>query len=149
MIKKTCTHCQKSLPVDSFYRDWRGKYDVRAKCKGCFIKKSNESSRKTPEAFLGKCYSQMKYRVEGRTGGERNNRYYLGKELLPREQFMVFGLDSMKFRKLHKEYVQSGFQRELCPSVDRIDSTKGYVLNNVRWLTTKENCLLGGSKCQA
>jgi hypothetical protein len=40
-------------------------------------------------------------------------------------------------------YKSSEFNRKLAPTVDRIDSSKGYSLDNMRWLTHSENSRLG------
>jgi len=140
--KKTCTMCGKTLPVSSFYKDSRGKYGVRAKCKPCFSTFSNTVNREKPQLFLSRAYCGMRCRVEG-VSTERNKKYYLGLSILSKKKFIRAGLINKMFIRLHKAYVASGFKQALCPSVDRIDSSKGYVQGNIRWLTWKENCHLG------
>ena len=40
-------------------------------------------------------------------------------------------------------YEKSDYDRRLCPTVDRIDSKKGYTMDNMQWLTHSENSRRG------
>lgn len=44
---------------------------------------------------------------------------------------------------------ESKYNRKLTPTVDRIDSTLGYLESNMRWLTHSENSRLGGMANQS
>ncbi len=41
--------------------------------------------------------------------------------------------------KLYDAYKGSGWQRKSAPSIDRIDSAKGYIFDNCQWLTVSQN----------
>jgi hypothetical protein len=43
------------------------------------------------------------------------------------------------YTSIHKEWVESGYQKDLTPSIDRIDDYKGYSFDNIRIVTWKEN----------
>lgn len=43
------------------------------------------------------------------------------------------------FEKLHLDWVKSGYERYLHPSVDRLDDNIGYTIDNIQLLTWKEN----------
>ena len=47
------------------------------------------------------------------------------------------------FDKLYDDWVSSGFDKKLSPSIDRVDTSKGYTLDNMRWLTHSENSSIG------
>lgn len=68
---------------------------------------------------------------------------YKDKFLLSRELFYAWAMPHTKFHKLYIEWVDSGYDRKLCPSVDRIDSSKGYTLENMEWVTHSENSRRG------
>lgn len=96
---------------------------------------------KTPKGFLMRSYRNMQSRV---TGVQKQKFHlYKGKELLERDLFYSWSLNSDTFNKLFKEWEQSGYERKLTPSVDRIDSNKGYVLGNMEWVTHSENSRRG------
>ena len=144
--KKICTMCKKELNIKYFYKDQRGKYGVRSKCKICFSEFSNRINRELPLLFLTRSYCGMQSRVKRKN--HRGARYYFGLYVLPKKKFIEFSLADKSFKRLHKKYVKSNLVTALCPSVDRIDPSKGYSLNNIRGLTTKENCYLGSIRRQ-
>jgi len=45
------------------------------------------------------------------------------------------------FKELFDEWVSSGFDKDLKPSVDRLDDLKGYSFSNIRLVTWKKNRL--------
>lgn len=65
---------------------------------------------------------------------------YVGKEILPKEDFYNWILNNEKFHALFSRYEVSNYDIRLAPSVDRIDSSIGYTLNNIQILTNSENC---------
>ena len=94
---------------------------------------------KTPKGYLMRSYRNMQSRVEG----IQKDGSWRGKELLPREQFYSWALTHPEFKRLFREYEESGYDRKLAPSPDRIDSSRGYTLDNIRWLTHSENSARG------
>lgn len=69
---------------------------------------------------------------------------YDGMEILKKEVFYRWALENPEFNKLYDEYKKSGFKMKLAPSIDREDSSVGYVISNMRFLTHSENSRLGG-----
>jgi hypothetical protein len=63
--------------------------------------------------------------------------------LLDRQDFYNWSIDNPIFLEMFEIYKSSEFNRKLAPTVDRIDSSKGYSLDNMRWLTHSENSRLG------
>lgn len=96
---------------------------------------------KTPKGFLMRKYRNMQSRTCGIQW--RKAHLYLGKELLLREEFYKWALESDDFNRLYLGWVESNYDRKLCPTVDRIDPDYGYILENMRWITHSENSRLG------
>jgi hypothetical protein len=71
------------------------------------------------------------------------NHLYKGLSLLDRKQFYDWAKPNKEFIKLFKEWESANYDRKLCPTVDRIDSSIGYELSNIRWITHSENSRLG------
>lgn len=96
---------------------------------------------RTLNGFLVRKYRNMQSRVLGIQ--KLKSHLYKGKFLLPREDFYRWATQSDKFHKLWVIWVNSGHDRKLCPSVDRVDSSKGYILENMEWVTHSENSRRG------
>lgn len=105
---------------------------------------NNEVTRKyekTKKGFLMRLYRNMKSRIEGVNRAKFH--LYAGCYLLPKETFYKWSLASEVFHQLFDEWEQSGYERKLAPSVDRIDSLRGYELDNMEWVTMSENSRRG------
>ena len=95
---------------------------------------------KTPDGFLMRAYRNMKSRV---TGVQKKKAHlYVGKTLLPKEEFYAWSRDNKDFWRLYKNWVDHNYDRKLSPSVNRIDSTKGYEIGNIEWITHSLNSAL-------
>lgn len=91
--------------------------------------------------FLMRAYRNMKSRISGVQ--KLKFHLYENKELLDKQEFYDWALGSAQFYKLFGDYRASNFQRKLAPSVDRVDSSKGYHLENMEWVTMQENSRRG------
>lgn len=96
---------------------------------------------KSVTGFLMRLYRNMKSRVMGVQ--KLKFHLYEGKELLSKEEFYLWAEGSPEFYELFGKYRASGFERKLAPSVDRKDSSKGYFLDNMEWVTHSENSRRG------
>lgn len=102
---------------------------------------------KTPFGFLTRTYRNMLSRV---TGVQKNKSHlYKGKEILAKADFLKWSLNNSSFLYLLESYRESNYDLKKCPSIDRIDSSKGYILSNMRWISLSENGRLGGKNSQA
>ena len=84
----------------------------------------------------------MNQRVQGR--GTKRPDLYLGLPILPKDVFISWAKNHPDFLTLYKRWFSSGFDRKLTPSVNRMNSNKGYTLDNIQWLTNSQNCGLSG-----
>lgn len=88
---------------------------------------SLESTRKfraTPKGVLTNMYHKMKSR--------RDVEFTLS-------DFQDRFLDDKKFLRLHSEWIKSGMDKMLKPSLDRISNKLGYTVENTHMLTWAEN----------
>lgn len=97
---------------------------------------------RTPKGFLMRTYRNMKSRVEGIQ--KLKAHLYEGKELLSKEQFYKWSLNNPDFERLMTHWILHDYCRIYTPSIDRIDSSKGYTLDNMRWVFFFQNCSEGG-----
>lgn len=96
---------------------------------------------KTKRGFLVRAYRNMLSRV---TGVQKKKAHlYEGLTILPKQEFYEWALTNIVFNELFACWVVLGYDRRSTPSVDRIDSTRGYEKGNIRWLTHVENSRLG------
>lgn len=98
---------------------------------------------KTPKGFLMRAHRNMRSRVKGIQ--KKCIHLYLGLPVLPLDEFYDWALDNYEFWRLYKHWVASGYNRKLTPSVNRIDSTKGYLIENMEWVTHSVNSSLGAT----
>lgn len=146
---KECTHCNEVKSFKDYRKDLKGRYGLQSKCSSCMNllqrerrRKSGNSNtknyEKTPNGFLMRLYRNMKSRVEG----VQKEKFYLyvGKSLLSKEDFYEWSRNSEEFALLFNNWKDSNYKRTLTPSVDRVDSSKGYTLDNMEWVIFSENC---------
>ena len=115
--------------------EWQRAY---RKTNGDFHTKQYE---KTKPGFLMRLYRNMKSRVTGVQ--HLKHHLYKEKELFDKDAFYLWAQEQPKFHELFDAYVESEYQRKLAPSVDRVDSSKGYSFDNVEWVTMQENSRRG------
>lgn len=93
-----------------------------------------------------RAYRNMKSRVEGVQ--KLKHHLYNGKTLLGKEDFLDWAVDHPTFKVLFTAWEASDYDRKLTPSVDRIDSSQGYELGNMEWVTHSENSSRGAKNKQ-
>lgn len=97
---------------------------------------------KTKPGFLMRLYRNIQSRVRGIQ--KQKAHLYSHIEGVPsRLEFYRWANDQSNFHRLFEAWTQSGFDRKITPSVDRLDSQKGYEFNNLEWVTHSENSRRG------
>lgn len=96
--------------------------------------------RRDIKSFIMKRYRTIKSRI-------KNHSLYKNVALCTRDEFLNFSLDCKELTRLFKEWQNSGFRQHLVPSVDRINPKRGYMVDNIRWVTHSDNSKKGG-KCE-
>lgn len=87
----------------------------------------------------GKRYAHMLARHDGRSTHMSGS---LGKGIMSQEAFYDWCKrpeNMADFLTIYFEWVQSGFNRYYSPSIDRMDSSKGYLAGNLKWLSYADN----------
>lgn len=164
-MEKICKKCNNKFEVESTGKILKNKSKeylyvenrvvVRSTlCYPCLRQKAKDNWKRNKlscikyekgvNGYLMRMYRNMKSRVTGVQKAKFH--LYQGKELLPKEEFYSWAKSSEKFYQLFSQYIESGRDRKLAPSVDRIDSSKGYILGNMEWVTHSENSRRGATK---
>jgi len=55
------------------------------------------------------------------------------------EELKQMAWNSLTYWKLYEDWVNAGYPRRLCPSIDRVDNSRGYHPNNIQFLSQSEN----------
>lgn len=108
------------------------------------VKNNNATTKKyekTDKGFLVRTYRNMLSRVSGVT--KSKNHLYLGLEILDKKTFYEWSLQNNDFKELFTYWLMCNCERKYTPSIDRVDSKKGYTLDNIQWITFSENCRRG------
>lgn len=92
---------------------------------------------KTKKGFLVRCYRNMQSRTNGVQ--KLKSHLYQNKELLSREDFYSWSLQDENFNSLFKTWETEHYNQKLTPSINRVDSKEGYILDNMEWITHSEN----------
>lgn len=96
---------------------------------------------RTKKGKIMRIYRNMLSRVTGVQKAKYH--LYKGKTLIGKEFFYKWAINSPEFHALFDCWVESGFDRKYAPSVDRVDSSQGYVVSNMEWVTHSENSRRG------
>lgn len=99
------------------------------RCKECLRVKSLKY-RQTKKGFFSIIYSGQK--TSSKKRGHMPPTY-------TKEEFISWVKSQKHFKKLWKKYKKSGFIKDLKPSCDRLDDTKGYSLCNMQLITWWKN----------
>lgn len=126
---KFCGICYKILPKDNFKGD-NSKYDkLSSNCNKCIQSKN----RKT-HGLIRRIYNRQRH-----SSIERNHppvEYSL-------DWFRDWVFKQKHFKELYDRWVESGYNKDLTPSIDRINNELWYKKDNIQLMTWKENNIKG------
>lgn len=122
---KKCTKCKEEKELKEFVKDNSKKSGYSSLCKVC---KANH--RRSKNGLVLKIYNSQKLSSKKRNYPQPK---YTIKEL----EVWLFSQEN--FDELYKKWIDSGYQRLLVPSVDRLNDYKGYSFDNIRLVTWGEN----------
>jgi hypothetical protein len=111
-------------------------------CKNHSKNRDRFCSAHTNKATVSRFLSELYVAMSERTKGNRTKRPDLYKNLpiLPKDVFYNWAKNHPEFLKLYKRWFTSGFDRKLTPTINRMNSSKGYTLDNIEWMTNSQNC---------
>lgn len=151
-MKKTCKICKNEFDYSMFGNHPETSDKKKNFCRICDnakqrIKRKESGNaitrryEKTKKGFLVRAYRNMLSRV----CGVQKSKYHLysGLDIMPKEVFYEWSLSNEDFNRLFESWENSGHERKLTPSIDRINSYLGYTIDNSRWITFSLNCSLG------
>jgi hypothetical protein len=128
---KKCTDCNNMLPLQSFHKNKQQLSGYSCYCKDCTKQKNKKKYSKASENHNWKLEQTLKASKERAT--RKNLEHTLTLEeltsLYPKDNLCpIFGIE-----------LQWGFPKDTSPSLDRIDSTKGYTFDNCQLISNKAN----------
>ncbi len=147
-MSRYCNGCDRYLQYSSFGVNNSRTDKLEPNCKSCINRKQREKRfrtkdkatkkyEKTLKGVLMRTYRNMLSRV---TGVQKKKAHlYLNLEILPKTEFYEWSLKNSDYLFLYENWVKLDYQQKFSPSIDRIDSSKGYLLFNMRWITHSEN----------
>lgn len=124
-MDKKCTKCKTIKPLEEFYRDKKSKDGYTS---GCII--CSEKFRRQPTVMFRQSFNRMYFRVRARKN-------YKGRRCdITWSEFQKLYPD---FLKLHQIWVKNKYNRSYAPSIDRIDNSKGYTIDNIQVIALGRN----------
>ena len=99
----------------------------------CGTPEYSRERRRTIHGLLSQAYRDMKMRCEGRRPPNKA-KLFVGLEYPTREEFLGWARNDKGFVLCYKQWVLSGYNKRLTPVVSRMDTTRGYVLDNIEYL---------------
>jgi hypothetical protein len=130
---KTCVDCGKSFALKCFHKNAQQTDGYSCYCKGCTKERNKVKYSKSSENHIWKLKQTLKASKE--RAGRKNLEHTLTLEqlidLYPVDgKCPIFDID-----------LQWGFPKDSSPSLDRIDSAKGYTYENCQIISNKANRL--------
>lgn len=158
---KECFKCNKTKPLDDFYKHPQMADGHVNKCKECnkidvrsnySVKREyyREYDRKRQRLSINRIlthrYNALKARSEDSYAhSTKSGRYKVtGMPYLSKRDFMHWASQNMDvFMNIYNNWSKSGFDSKLMPSVDRINPNMGYTKDNIQWLSKSANSSKG------
>jgi len=128
-MKKQCARCKEWKELSEFNKEKRMNDELTLRCRMCIniVRKSYE---RTISGVIKVIYHDQKRRS-----------CLMGYSLptYNRLELQDWCFSQSLFYELYNRWVKSGYQKDLKPSIDRIDDYKSYSFNNIQLMTWREN----------
>lgn len=102
-------------------------------CRTC---KDNRRRLESARYFLLMVYRKIKQRCTNPNG--TGKKYYYGKNLCSKKTFIDTFIKNTKFLTLYENWKKTQIYKDV-PSIDRIDNTLGYQIDNLQFITHSNN----------
>lgn len=133
---KTCPSCKTEKHINNFGKDRTTPSGYKVYCRLCRNEKAKKRCR-TKSGLITRIYAHQK--DKSRKRGHHQPLYTL-------HELRMWCFEREEFHRLFKEWEDSGHEKDLVPSVDRLDNSKGYSFDNIQIVTWAINNLLGRQK---
>ena len=151
---KTCFKCKEKKELTEFYRHPQTADGFLGKCKECT--KADVKGRSVEKQDYVREYDKTRYRtsferikahkyrgiVNRCTGAHKNRTYHVeGMPYLSWKEYESWWQSNFPdFILCYSLWKNCDYKNKFAPSIDRIDSKKGYTPENMQWLTFSVNC---------
>jgi len=126
---KKCTECKTEKPIDDFGKQKANRDGLKLQCKRCNNLRS-AAYKKTKSGLVANIYSSQ-------LGSSRSRGHSVPKYTLGELRIWIFS--KIEFGPLYQKWVESDYNKNLSPSIDRKDDKKGYSFDNIQLMTWGEN----------
>ena len=104
-------------------------------------KVNHRKARKSLRGYLVEKHYAITRRCKGFE--KKKSHLYDGLYFVSKDVFLDWAINNKDYIDLYDNYVLSNYDNKLAPSIDRLDSNKGYIISNMRFITHSENSRLG------
>lgn len=126
---KECYNCRINKEIVYFSKSSISKDGLSNWCKLCH-REYRELKRSNPKTLIFQIYSGQINSSQRRGHGEPD---------YSREELYDWVLEQPHFKSLLNNWINSNFNSDLTPSIDRLKDYLPYTLNNIQLITWKEN----------
>ena len=130
-MKKVCSKCKIEKDLGCFCRDKKRGDGLYPNCKTCvgisvlaYNRSLNGKARGLYNSAVKRC---------------RTANSYINREVGFSIEWFCEWIMTTNYSKLHKAWTDSGYNRKLSPSLDRVDNDRGYDIDNIQIITFSEN----------
>lgn len=133
MTVKTCNTCKQTLDISAFSHKSKRKKNIIVSCLKC-NKERSAKERLSPERLISRIFYHQK---------ESCKKRQMEMPKYTKPELKKWAFNQYNWPKLYETWKNSGYQKKLVPSIDRIDELKTYSFDNIRLTTWEDNDRMG------